>query len=38
MSEQTYILLLRGVNVGGTGKIQMAELRSQLEKAGYPGA
>lgn len=38
MSKQTYILLLRGVNVGGTGKIQMAELRSQLEKAGYPGA
>lgn len=38
MSDHTYILLLRGVNVSGAGKLPMAELRSHLAKAGYEGA
>lgn len=31
----TYIILLRGINVGGHKKIPMAELRDVLSKAGY---
>ena len=31
----TYICRLRAVNVGGTGKLPMAELRSICEKAGF---
>ena len=31
----TYIALLRAVNVGGTGKLSMAELRKLLEGLGY---
>lgn len=32
---ETYIALLRAVNVGGTGKMPMAELRSLAEAAGF---
>ena len=32
---QTWIALLRAVNVGGTGKLPMAELRSMCEQAGF---
>lgn len=32
---QTFIALLRAVNVGGTGKLQMAELRSMAEAEGF---
>jgi len=32
---QTFIALLRAVNVGGTGKLPMAELRSMAEAAGF---
>ena len=32
---QTYIALLRGINVGGQKKIKMAELRAHLSKAGF---
>jgi uncharacterized protein (DUF1697 family) len=31
----TYVLLLRGINVGGKNKISMADLRSYLEQSGY---
>lgn len=31
----TYIALLRAVNVGGTGKLPMAELKSMCEQAGF---
>jgi uncharacterized protein (DUF1697 family) len=31
----TYIALLRAVNVGGTGKLPMAELRAMCESAGF---
>lgn len=31
----TFVLLLRGINVGGNGRVPMAELRDCLEKAGY---
>jgi uncharacterized protein (DUF1697 family) len=31
----TYIVLLRAVNVGGTGKLPMADFRALLEKLGY---
>lgn len=31
----TYIALLRAVNVGGTGKLPMAELRALCEAAGF---
>lgn len=31
---QTYILLLRGINVGGHKKIKMAEFKEELEKLG----
>ncbi|WP_299529585.1 DUF1697 domain-containing protein [Ulvibacterium sp.] len=32
---QTYIILLRGINVGGQKKIKMADLRMLLEKLGF---
>ncbi|MEO1808552.1 MAG: DUF1697 domain-containing protein, partial [Bacteroidota bacterium] len=32
---QTYLALLRGVNVSGQKKIKMAELRQHLSEAGY---
>ena len=32
---QTYVALLRAVNVGGTGKLPMAELRALCEAAGF---
>jgi uncharacterized protein (DUF1697 family) len=32
---QTYIALLRAVNVGGTGKLPMAELKAMGEQAGF---
>lgn len=35
MPMQTYIALLRAVNVGGTGKLPMAELRAMCEGAGF---
>ena len=38
MIDSSYILLLRGVNVGGTGKLPMAELRDRLAKSGFPDA
>ena len=31
----TYIALLRAVNVGGTGKLPMAELKAMCEAAGF---
>jgi uncharacterized protein (DUF1697 family) len=31
----TYIALLRAVNVGGTGKLPMAELKAMCEQAGF---
>ncbi len=31
----TYIALLRAVNVGGTGKLPMAELKAMCERAGF---
>ena len=33
----TYIALLRAVNVGGTGKLPMADLKGLCEKAGFKG-
>lgn len=33
--EQTWIALLRGVNVGGTGKLPMADFRAALSAAGF---
>lgn len=32
---KTWIVLLRAVNVGGTGKLPMAELRAMCEHAGF---
>jgi uncharacterized protein (DUF1697 family) len=32
---QTYIALLRAVNVGGTGKLAMADFRAVMKKLGY---
>lgn len=32
---QTYIVLLRAVNVGGTGKLPMAELKAMCEACGF---
>ena len=32
---QTWIVLLRAVNVGGTGKLPMAELKALCERAGF---
>ena len=34
----TFIALLRGINVSGQKLIKMAELRTSLEKAGFAGA
>lgn len=34
----TYLLLLRGINIGGKNKVPMAELRLRLERLGYLGA
>ena len=34
----TYIALLRAVNVGGTGKLPMSELKSMCEQAGFGNA
>ncbi|HEU5122155.1 MAG TPA: DUF1697 domain-containing protein, partial [Candidatus Saccharimonadales bacterium] len=31
----TYILLLRGINVGGKNKVSMTDLKKCLEKLGY---
>lgn len=33
-----FVALLRAVNVGGTGKLSMADLVALCEKAGFPGA
>jgi uncharacterized protein (DUF1697 family) len=33
----TFIALLRAVNVGGTGKLPMTELRAMCERQGYTG-
>jgi len=32
---KNYVVLLRGINVGGKNKIAMAELRQRLEEAGF---
>lgn len=32
---QTYVALLRAVNVGGTGKLPMTELRAMCERLGF---
>ena len=32
---ETFIALLRAVNVGGTGKLQMSELRALCEHLGF---
>jgi uncharacterized protein (DUF1697 family) len=34
-SMNTYVILLRGINVGGKNKIPMAELKSFLEEQGF---
>jgi uncharacterized protein (DUF1697 family) len=34
----TYIALLRAVNVGGTGKLPMSELKAMCERAGFKEA
>ncbi|WP_343419820.1 DUF1697 domain-containing protein [Candidatus Flexifilum breve] len=31
----TYVILIRGINVGGKNKIPMAELKSHLEAHGF---
>jgi uncharacterized protein (DUF1697 family) len=33
----TYAALLRGINVGGSRKVPMAELRTLMEGLGYEG-
>ena len=30
-----YVILLRGINVGGKNKVPMADLRKYLEEAGF---
>ncbi len=35
ISMQTYVALLRGINVGGNKKVEMAKLRSCFETLGY---
>lgn len=35
MTDQTWIVLLRGINVGGHNKVPMADLRKALTAAGY---
>ncbi|HEY3448660.1 MAG TPA: DUF1697 domain-containing protein [Myxococcales bacterium] len=37
MATSVYVALLRAVNVGGTGKLPMAELRALCEDAGFTG-
>lgn len=37
MAGTSYIALLRAVNVGGTGKLPMADLRKLAEDAGFEG-
>jgi uncharacterized protein (DUF1697 family) len=37
MAGTSYIALLRAVNVGGTGKLPMADLRKLAEDAGFDG-
>ncbi len=32
---KTYVLLLRGINVGGNNRVEMAVLRQVLERSGY---
>ena len=32
---ESFIAILRGINVGGHNKIKMADLRSAMEKAGF---
>src|SRR5580698_11447764 len=32
---QAYVALLRAVNVGGTGKLPMTELKAMCERAGF---
>lgn len=34
----TYVILIRGINVGGKNKVSMADLRLHLESLGYTGA
>ncbi|QDV34776.1 DUF1697 domain-containing protein [Tautonia plasticadhaerens] len=34
----SYIALLRAVNVGGTGKMPMSDLKDLFRRAGFPGA
>lgn len=34
-NEQTYVALLRGINVGGHHKVPMAELRTAMEQMGF---
>lgn len=35
MEMQTYVVLLRGINVGGKNKLPMADLKSCLKEIGY---
>jgi uncharacterized protein (DUF1697 family) len=35
MHDQTYVVLPRGINVGGKNKVGMAELKGHLEAAGF---
>jgi hypothetical protein len=35
VSMTAYIALLRAVNVGGTGKLPMSDLKAMCEKAGF---
>ncbi len=35
MARTQYVVLLRGINVGGKRKVPMADLRAMLEDAGY---
>ena len=37
-SETRFVVLLRAINVGGTGKLAMTELVKLCEKAGFAGA
>lgn len=34
-NKQTYVALLRGINVGGHHKVPMAALRTEMERMGY---
>lgn len=34
-NEQTYVALLRGINVGGHHKVPMAALRTEMERMGF---